>query len=79
MNVLQKSGYLRHAVLALAYHQTDHSSVNHLGRNQLSETALNHARIALQLFRQALDHEDVARLATSLLDTIIVLFSLDVR
>ena len=76
--MLQKSGYLLHAVLALACHHTDHSSLRRNGRDQLSETALNHGQIALQLFRQALDGDNVAQIATSLLDTIITLFSLDV-
>ncbi|KIW23928.1 uncharacterized protein PV07_12089 [Cladophialophora immunda] len=77
MNALQKSGYLLHAVLALACHHTDHSSLSSSGRHQLSETVLNHGQIALQLFRQALNNDNVNQIAASLLDTIITLFSLD--
>jgi hypothetical protein len=78
MNALQKSGYLLHAVLALACHHTDHSSLSSSGRHQLSEAVINHGQIALQLFRQALNNDNIIEIAASLLDTIITLFSLDV-
>ncbi|KIV86490.1 hypothetical protein PV11_02101 [Exophiala sideris] len=71
-----KPGYLLHAVLALSCHHTNNSSLTNKG-NQLSETVLDHGRTALQLFRQALNSDNVSKLSSSLLDTIVILFSLD--
>jgi hypothetical protein len=73
---LQKSGYLLHAVLALSCHHTENSS-SCSKRDRLSETVLDHGRIALQLFRQSLGTDSVGRMSSSLLDTIMILFSLD--
>lgn len=73
---LQKSQYLLHAVLALSCHHTDNSTPTQKG-DQLSETVLDHGRTALQLFRQALNSDLIPGMSTSLLDTIVILFSLD--
>ncbi|EXJ68814.1 uncharacterized protein A1O5_07745 [Cladophialophora psammophila CBS 110553] len=73
---VQRSGYLLHAVLALSCHHIDNSSSSGNG-DQLSETVLDHGRIALQLFRRALNSDSVAPMSSSLLDTIVILFSLD--
>ncbi|KAI1615251.1 fungal-specific transcription factor domain-containing protein [Exophiala viscosa] len=73
---LQKSGYLLHAVLALSCHHTNKLSLSSKG-DQPSEKVLDHGRTALQLFRQALNSDNIARMSSSLLDTIVILFSLD--
>ena len=75
---LKRSEYLLHAVLALSCHHTENSSFTRK-QNQLSDTVLDHSRIALQLFRQALNSDNIGRASSSLLDTIVILFSLDVR
>lgn len=66
-----------HAVLALSCHHTENTAVSRK-QDQPSETVLDHGRIALQLFRQALSCDSIARMSSSLLDTIMILFSLDV-
>lgn len=74
---LQGSDFLLRAVLALSCHHTENLSTHRQG-DQISETVLNHSRTALRLLRQALNSNNVAWMSASLLDTIIVLFSLDV-
>lgn len=59
--------FLHHAVMALAGHHVD------------SPTTEDHRRQALQLFREGLDMNSDSNTFYYFLDTIIILFSLDVR
>lgn len=75
---LKESDFLLHAVLALSCHHTDNQRSSPKQR-KASSVVLEHGQIALRLLRQTLGSGDsVVQLSSSLLDAIIVLFSLDV-
>jgi len=77
-NSLKTSDFLLRAVLALSCHHTENLSSNRR-TEQISAMVLDHSQTALRLLRQALNSSSVvARINASLLDTIIILFSLDV-
>jgi hypothetical protein len=77
-DAVQGAEYLQHAVLALSCHHIDLSSLRSDQIDRHSKTVLDHGRTALRLFRQSLNSETVSRMSGSLLDTILILFSLDV-
>ncbi len=74
-NERRESLSLAHAVMALTCHHLGTRSRN--CRQQL-ETVSQHYQTALHLFRQSINTDNIARNGQALLDTIVVLFSLDV-
>lgn len=75
---MQESKFLLHAVLALSCHHTDLEGPA-IEARKASGPVLEHGQVALKLLRQNLRTDVIAQASSSLLDTIIVLFSLDVR
>ena len=68
-NADHESLFLVHAVMALSCHHIDVHS---------PEKVFEHRQTALHLFRQHLVPHSVAQCRYSLLDTVVILFSLDV-
>lgn len=75
--VLRQSTYLQHAVLALACHHIENSNSDD-SASELSKPVFDHGQTALHLLRQTLSGQNIAQMSSSLLDTIMTLFSLDV-